>query len=234
MAMKKLIIRPYPKVIFFYPTFFLSLFILIYANFGGALDGYAGRICGSIFAVIFIFNLLVFALNFTKHIFINIFIGCFALACLMIAANEKYPELLGQLGAVIRGVEIVMNKGFYAFMTFSFGLTFLIVIFDTRFEYCEITPNEIIFHYGFLSDVKRYPAPSLKYDQVITDVFEYMLLRAGNIKLTPAGEREPFILENIPFIKKKFKALDEILSATEVQVVPQKPQQENSDQRAQG
>jgi len=234
MAMKKLIIRPYPKVVFFYPTFFLSLFILIYANFGGTLDGYAGRICGSMFAVVFMFNLLVFALNFTKNIFINIFVGCFALVCLMIAANEKYPEFLGQLGTVIRSVEIVMNKGFYAFMTFAYGLIFLIVFFDTRFEYCEITSNEIIFHYGFLSDVKRYPAPSLKYDQVITDVFEYMLLRAGNIKMTPSGEREPIILENVPFIKRKFKALDEILSATEVQVVPQKPHENCSQQQTQG
>ena len=226
MAADKLIIRSYPKVIFFYPTFLVSVVIMLFAVIlpGTFVSPESQKICGAIFALTFAFNLIVFAINFTRHIFLNIMIGVFMLVFLLLWLNTMYPGLFGSIGHMIRSIEIIMNAGFYSFMSFVFGVIFIIVYTDTRFEYWEVTSNEIISHTGFFSDVKRYPAPSLKYDQVISDVFEYMLARAGNIRMTPAGERETIVLENIINVKKVFARLDEILSKTEVEVVQNKPQ----------
>lgn len=226
MAADKLIIRSYPKVIFFYPTFLLSVLIMLFAVIapGTFQTHYFAKICGASFAVMFAFNLMVFAINFTRHIFLNITIGVFTVVFLLLWLNTMFPGLFGSIGEMVRSVEIIMNSGFYAFMSFIFGILYIIVYFDTRFEYWEITSNEIISHTGLFSDVKRYPAPSLKYDQVIGDVFEYMLARSGSIRMTPAGERETIVLENVMFVKKVFDRLDEILSKTEVEVVQNKPQ----------
>ena len=219
-AQDRVIIRPYPKVVFFYPTFLVALFTMIYGNFGGD----PGRLCGIFFSIVFAANLLIFSIEFTKSIFVQIITSVFMLF-FMILWIDTYYHILGNLSAVLSSIDIQMNEGFYAFMTFIYALTYAVVMFDTRFEYCEITSNEIIFHAGIFSDVKRYPAPSMKYDQAITDVFEYMLLRSGMIKLRPAGEPEPIILDSVPFVKEKFNELDRILSKTEVEVVQPPPQQ---------
>lgn len=216
----RVIIRPYPKVIFFYPTFFTALIMMIYGN----ISGDPGRLCGIFFSGVFAANLLIFSLEFKKHIFVQIIISLFMIL-FMTLWIDTYYHILGNLSAIFDAIDIQMNKGFYAFMTLIYALTYFIVMLDTRFEYCEVTSNEIIVHAGVFSDVKRYPAPSIKYDQSITDVFEYMLLGSGMIKLRPSGEPEPIILDSVPFVKEKFSELDRILSKTEVEIVQQPPQQ---------
>jgi len=220
MAAKKVVIRPYPKAVFFYPTLITACGIMLYSAAGYE----PGKTCGMLFAFVFLFNFLVVALEFTKNLFVNLLIGSFTLAFLLLWLNSVYANLFGRIGQLIQNINIVMNPGFYSFMSFSIGLSFIIVLIEARFEYCEVTSNELIVHTGIFSDVKRYPSPNLRYEQSITDVFENILLRSGKLKFFVSGEKEPIILENVPFIKKKFAVLDDILSRTEViSVAPDQP-----------
>ncbi len=215
---EKVIIRQYPKAVFFYPTFLVSLFTMIFINAGFPSNG----ITGAIFCIAFGFNFLVVAIEFTKNLFINMIIGFTTMIFCGLWLRGIYPDLFGRLLALITNVELTMSDDFYSFMTFIFAATFIFIIIEARFEYCEITSNELIVHSGLFADVKRYPSPSLRYEQSINDVFESMLLRSGRLKLFISGEKEPFILDNVPFIKRKFAALDDILSRTEVKVVDNK------------
>lgn len=212
---EKVIIRQYPKAVFFYPTFLVSLFIMISVNAGFSAD----KLAGAIFCLTFGFNFLVVAVEFTKNLFINMIIGFTTLLFCGLWLKGIYPGLFARLLSLLAEIDLTMSADFYAFMTFTFAGAFILILIEARFEYCEITSNELILHSGFFSDVKRYPAPSLRYEQSINDVFESLLLRSGKLKLFITGEKEPVVLENVPFIKRKFAALDDILSRTEVKVV---------------
>lgn len=215
---EKVIIRQYPKAVFFYPTFLVSLFAMIFINAGFA----SNHITGAIFCITFGFNFLVVALEFTKNLFINMIIGFTTVIFCALWLKGIYPDLFGRLLGLITNINLTMSDDFYSFMTLIFAATFIFIIIEARFEYCEITSNELIVHSGLFADVKRYPSPSLRYEQSINDVFESMLLRSGRLKLFISGEKEPVILDNVPFIKRKFAALDDILSRTEVKVVDNK------------
>jgi hypothetical protein len=191
---------------------------MIFINAGFA----SNNITGAIFCIAFGFNFLVVALEFTKNLFINMIIGFTTLIFCGLWLRGIYPDLFGRLLTLITNINLTMSDDFYSFMTLIFAVTFIFIIMEARFEYCEITSNELIVHSGLFADVKRYPAPSLRYEQSINDVFESMLLRSGRLKLFISGEKEPVILDNVPFIKRKFAALDEILSRTEVKVVDNK------------
>lgn len=72
-----------------------------------------------------------------------------------------------------------------------------------------------------LGDLDRYPAPGVRFDKEISDVFEYLLLRSGRLTLHTSGERRSIVLENVPFITSKEKALTRMLGALQVAVRPE-------------
>ena len=69
-----------------------------------------------------------------------------------------------------------------------------------------------------MSDLVRYPTERLKIEKEIGDVFEYMLLRSGNLILTPRDARRPIVLENVLGISGKEKKLAELLSTIDVKI----------------
>ena len=79
-------------------------------------------------------------------------------------------------------------------------------------------PNELLHHHGVLSNLERFPAPHLRIDKEINDVFEYLLLRSGRLILQPSEERRAIILDNVPFIERKEETITRMLGALQVQV----------------
>jgi hypothetical protein len=107
---------------------------------------------------------------------------------------------------------------FYAVLAGGMILIYLFVFLDTRFDYWEIMPNEIIHHHGVLGDVNRFPAPQLKLEKEITDVFEFFLLRSGRLILQPSSERRAIVLDNVPNINKRELEIQNLLRALTVHV----------------
>ena len=87
-----------------------------------------------------------------------------------------------------------------------------------QFDYWEVTPNELLHHHGFLSNLERYSSPNLKINKEINDVFEYMLLRSGRLILHPSNEPRAIVLENVMGINAKEATLMKMLGALQVQV----------------
>ena len=87
-----------------------------------------------------------------------------------------------------------------------------------RFDCWEVRPNELLHHHGFLSNLERFPAPNLRIDKEINDVFEYLLLGSGRLILQASDERRAIVLDNVPRIRKKEEAISRMLGAIQVQV----------------
>ena len=129
-----------------------------------------------------------------------------------VVAADAVPRDVVRMGSIVfyrttggdhRSVQLVFPKdadigtGKISIMT-PIGIALIVLVWiNSRFNYWEIQPNEILHHHGFLGDVHRYPTRGLRMKKEITDVLEFILLRAGTLVLDPQGEERPIVLENV-------------------------------------
>jgi len=81
-----------------------------------------------------------------------------------------------------------------------------------------IRSNEILHKEGFLGDVRRFPSPNLRMNKEIGDVFEFILLGAGRIVLSPASEKQSIALEHVLRVNRAEKAIQDLLSSLSVEI----------------
>jgi hypothetical protein len=213
------IVRPYPKVVYLYLTWFASLICGVLQptiESGRTLTsetmGESGLI-GRIWLVIFVFNILVISFEFSRIRSVAII---FALLAVIFAGIQF--GFLASIGDFLRTLPLLMNKTFYLVMTGIFSIIYLLVFINTRFNYWEIQPNEILHHHGFLGDVHRYPTRGLRMHKEITDVMEYVLLRAGTLVMIPTGVDRPIVLENVISLNKVEDKIQRLLGTMKVRL----------------
>jgi hypothetical protein len=218
------IVRPYPKIVYLYLTWIASIVcgMLMPAMEQITADG-ALRISaeaaaraytlGRIWMAIFVFNLLVIAFEFSR-------IRSVALAFFIIAIVFAgiHFGFLSVIGGFLGGLELAMNKVFYFTTAAIFTMMYLLVFINTRFNYWEIQPNEILHHHGFMGDVHRYPTRGLRMKKEITDLLEYTLLRAGTLVMTPQDEERPLVLENVINIPGAEDKIQRLLGTLKVRI----------------
>lgn len=213
------IVRPYPKIVYLYLTWLASIVcgILQPALTGGqeltteivAQSGLVGRI----WLVIFVFNILVISFEFSRirSVAIVFFLLAFVFAGIQFG-------FLAAVGEFLRSLPLLMNEAFYFVIAGIFTIIYLLVFINTRFNYWEFQPNEILHHHGFLGDVHRYPTRGLRMQKEITDVMEYVLLRAGTLVLAPPGMERPIVLENVINLNKVEDKIQRLLGTLKVRL----------------
>lgn len=194
-AEERIIIRPYPKAIFFYPTAIVALVCALLATTGKV----EAHTLGFVFMCVFFFNLVIMAFEFTRYVSVAVVLSILVFVLLGVQLNEKL-HLIDALKRLYGVMSFQANPAFYFGIFGCFVLMFLGIVFDTRFDYWELRGNEVLHHHGFLGDVERFPAPSLKLKKEITDVFEYLLLFSGRLIIYPSGSDRAIVLENVPRI----------------------------------
>ena len=212
--LQHVIVRAYPKVVYFYLTWIAS-FVCMLLQPDNVTDATLGRseLIGQIWMSLFTFNILVISFEFSR-------IRSVALTFLVIAIVLAASQLgwLGDITGFLQGLGLVMNKAFYGCVGVIFSLIFLLVFINTRFSYWEIQPNEILHHHGFLGDVHRYPTRGLRMKKEITDVLEYILLKSGTLVLDPQGEQRPIVLENVIGLNRVEDKIQRLLGTLKVRL----------------
>ena len=87
-----------------------------------------------------------------------------------------------------------------------------------RFDYWVVTNNELLHHHGPFGDLERFPAPQLKIDKEIPDIFEYLLFGSGRLIFYPTSERRALILENVMAVNRVEQEIKHLLAALEVRI----------------
>jgi hypothetical protein len=209
------IVRSYPKVVYLYLTWLASLLcgILQPASVDGPGAHETSALIGRIWLGLFVFNILVISFEFSR--IRSVAIVFLIIAFVLAGAQWGFLDLVGHF---LGGLDLVMNKVFYYTMAAVFSIIYLLVFINTRFNYWEIQPNEILHHHGFMGDVHRYPTPGLRMKKEITDVLEYILLRAGTLVLDPEGEERPITLENVLNLNRVEDKIQRLLGTLKVRV----------------
>ena len=55
-------------------------------------------------------------------------------------------------------------------------------------------------------------------EKEINDIFEFLLLQSGRLIIYTSNDRQPIVLDNVPFIDRKERAVMRMLGSLQVQV----------------
>ena len=207
---ESVIIRPWPKVVFLYPTFIASTVFFLLSWLGLGIEP---QTLGNAWMVVFLLNLLVFSFDFSRIWSIVI---VFAVALVVVLVF--WLDLTGYMGRVLGKVHIEANSAFYGFMSGGLGLLLLIVFVNSRFHYYEINAREILHHHGYLGDVQRWSTEGLEMNKEIPDISEYLLLRSGRLIFNPMTSRKAVVIDNVTSVNRIEKAVKDLLSHVAVRI----------------
>ncbi len=212
----RVIIRPWPKVIFLYPTMVYSLVAwFISFLFMNPDSTSLSQTLGLLFCTIFFLNLLVFAFDFSRIKSITLIFVFVALVFALAWANTRW-EVMASIRNLVNKIDIRMNTQFYGFMAFFMLFIFMLVFINTRFNYFEINRNEILHHHGYLGDITRTPTHAMRMQKEIYDLMEYVLLRSGRLIFYPSNVREALVIDNVVKVNLVEKRIKDLLSSVSV------------------
>ena len=203
------VVRAYPKVIFFWPTWLFSLVAGIIEVSTAASPLHLGTVWMCIFA----FNLVVISFDFTEVVSVM----ALALLAVVIFAG-LYFEFLGFIGGFFTTLQLHMDSNFYFTIFGLFTIIYLFVIIKTRFDYWEFRNNEVIHRKGVFPDIKRYSSEDLRWFKEIPDVLERVMAGSGRMILTTPREPQPIIIEHVLMIGSIDEKVADILGATRVTI----------------
>jgi hypothetical protein len=220
---KRIYLVPYPKFVFMYPTLVIATIATIVLYFGGyrAVDPDADKlpvVMTGLFLFVMMANMFVLVFDFPRATSLTLIFIAISFALGLWTLTVIKPELLPSIGNLISKIRPVANSSFFCCISIAMVVMYIAIFAKVRFDYWELSSNELLHHHGFLSDLKRYPAPNLRVDKEINDVFEYMLLGAGRLILHPSTEKRAIVLDNILFVSKKERELTKELSSLKVTI----------------
>ncbi|TWT55252.1 hypothetical protein KOR42_28790 [Thalassoglobus neptunius] len=215
---KGVILISYPKIVFMWPSWILSIICGIYMVFTKDLTGAGAINIGWAFLIVLSLNLVVLSFDFPRATSFLVFavLTAFVLGAMLLVS--KMPNLIPAVTNVIHSIKPVANAPFYFIFASVLTVIYIAVAILSRFDYWEVRPNELLHHHGVLSDLERFSAPHLRIEKEINDIFEYILLGSGRLILHPSQERRPVVLDNVFFISSKEKRITKLLSALQVRV----------------
>ena len=208
----RIVLRSYPKVILLYPTWLMTIA-------GGILSIWddSHPTFTLWFIIVLSLNLVVLSFEFPRTTSFTLFFLIVAVIFGALWVNQKWV-FLPRLAELWASLQPTANGQFYWLFATTLGIIYIFVFVDTRLDYWEIMPNEIIHHLGVLGNVNRFPAPQLKMEKEITDVFEFLLLRSGRLLLHPSTERRAIVLDNVLNINRREKEIQSLLGVLDVHV----------------
>lgn len=207
----------YPKIILLYPTFFMAILAGIAGNMFDEASTTASMV-GWTFMWVFALNIVVLAFDFPRTTSLTLFFLVMAFGLGVTLLSTYNPELLPGVYAILSKVKPHANPTFYFMFAGIFALIYIFVFVLIRFDYWELSSNELLHHHGFLASLERFPASNLRITKEVDDVFEYMLLGSGRLVIQPTNVPRAFVLDNVPFITAKEARITRTLGALQVHV----------------
>jgi len=201
-------VTSYPKVIFLWPTWILSFIFWLIGIIGDSF-GTASNLHW-IWLFILTFNLFVISFEFPAGKFLLVILLILALAIVFLTG------IIPGLSAFALPY-ITINEEFYLFVTCVFTLIYGMLWLSRRFNYLEVTSQQITYHVGIFADERRYPAPSVRFEKKTEDVFERILppFCAKLIMKVEGGEAAE-VLECVPMINTRLENIKKILEHLKV------------------
>lgn len=172
---------------------------------------------GLAFLCVLAVNLIVLSFDFPRMTAVAAIFGLVGVGLLVVVIN-RYVDLVSPALLILSKVNFRANGQFYFGLAGILLSVYLVAWIVSQFDYWELTPNELRHRHGPFGDTERYPAPNIKLDVELHDVFEYLLLRSGRLIIYPLGERRALVLDNVFGIRSVERRIKHLLGAMEVRI----------------
>lgn len=212
-TVESVIIRPWPKVVFLYPTFIAATVFFLLSWLGIV----SPTILGNTFMLVLLANLMVFSFDFSRIKSITLVVTAVALLLLVLWIDTK-TNITGFLGRLFGSIDIQMNPAFYGFLSVGLGFLLLLVFVNSRFNYYEVNAREILHHHGYLGDINRWSTEGLEMNKEIYDVVEFLLMRSGRLIFQPATAKKAIVLDNVANVNVIEERVNDLLSVVAVRL----------------
>lgn len=206
-------IHHWPKMVFSWPTAVCA----VGAGATGMLYPQHNLLATKIFLFVFAVNLMVLSFEFCRNTSLSFALATLAGSAGLLLLNQRYG-LIEPLQRLIAQLRFYASPHFYFAMAGIYFVMYIGMFIATRFDYWQLTGNELIHRTGILGDLERFSTAGLKLNKEIHDVFEYLIGGAGRIIMVIPGQSRPVVLENVIGIKKIEKMADELLNARVVRI----------------
>ena len=208
-----IIIRSWPKLIFLWPTAMLAFLVGIGTIY---MPGWQDAM-GATFLICLALNMMVLCFDFPRSTSLTLFITIAAIVLGLVLLNQHFAIFV-PLKNWLESLELYASRDFYFSIALTMGLMYFVMTFITRFDYWELSSNELIHRTGLMGDVERFSTAGLKLNTEIKDVFEYLLAGAGRVIMDIPGNPRPIVLENVLRIRVLMAQSQDMLSRRMVQV----------------
>lgn len=219
----RLIIRGYPKVVFFWPTAAVSALFALFDGFlWTSVNTYAPSHGLSLWWLItFTLNLVVFAFDFGRGNFLTLAallgMAVFGLTAWDMASDA---EVWGGVYGFFGDLGVTVNGPFFLCMAAIFSLFLALGFVSSRFDYWVLAPNELLHKHGLLGDVRGYSTLNMQVEKEIPDVFEFLLFGSGRLIFKPSGSHthhsDVLVIDNVFRVNRAEKKVKEFLGVLKV------------------
>lgn len=201
-------VTSYPKIIFLWPTWVASWIFWIVSMIMDPASYAALTWLPWVWVIILTFNLFVVAFEFAAGKFLAILILIFVFVTLVIT---------NVIPLYIVPPPLPIPSLLYLVLSIIFTIIYGLLWISRRFNYLEITHQQVSYHVGILADERRYPAPGCHFEKKTEDVFERIMppFCAKLIMKTETGEVSE-IMECVPRINKRLSEIKKILDYIQV------------------
>ena len=173
---------------------------------------------GMLFLLVLGMNVVIIAFEFPRTTSLTMLFLAVAAVLGAILLNQRFV-IFPFLERQTRQLDPAANAQFYWLTAIGLTVILFTVWFVHRWvDYWEVLSNELIHHHGVLGNIERLPAPGIKLEKEITDVFEFLCLGAGRLVITVPNEGRAIVLENVPRINRVEHDIKEVLGVTEVEI----------------
>ncbi len=157
-----ILLVPYPKFVFLYPTLIATTLAAIILTVGGYHSVNPEQtvpvVVTGLFLVVMMANMFVIVFDFPRATSLTlVFIVTSVLLGLWMLVLGK-PDFLPSIEHLVTAVRPAANATFFSCISVAMILMYGAIFISVRFNYWELRQNELLHHHGMLSDLKRYPA----------------------------------------------------------------------------
>ena len=219
----KILLRAWPKMLFLWPSALAALAAGIGTSLSGEMNA-RWEFWGTLFLVVFALNLMIITFEFPRSTSLTLVLACVALTWIFVEVNRRY-NIIAPLSDFIESLELAARPDFYFAFFVIYLLLLLSMFISTRFNYWEISNNELLHHKGLMQDVERFSTDGLQYSKQITDFFEHLIGRSGRLVIKTPAFDQPIVLDNVLGINQVATTLDSMMESRRV-VVNHAPEQQ--------
>ena len=206
-------IASFPMIIYFWPAMLIFL--------GGGLLQMAGvspTMIGAAATIMLAFNLMVIVTDLDQKKFAITLLGVALVGLMAYIADQKEWGFVSAIFGWIANLELVYSTDALLTLGTLLAIFFVVGMMQPRFDYWLLEPNEFVHYIQPWGRDQSFPRQGSTIAREVPDVLELLLTFGGGTLVIKREGQVVARIEHVPFLGRRMKAIDHLLSSTRVTI----------------